>query len=64
MQISQEGDKIVITIDASEAALKAAPPSSTGKTLMVATTKGFRRVGPLSVSLNCTIPNPCYGEVK
>jgi hypothetical protein len=45
MQIEQKGDQIVVTIDVSEAALKAAKPSSTGKTLLVATTNGFRRQG-------------------
>jgi hypothetical protein len=60
MQIEQKGDQIILTIDVSEAARKAAKPSSSGKTLMVATTNGFKRVGPVSISLNCTVPNPGY----
>jgi len=60
MQIEQKGDKIVLTIEVGEAALKAAKPSSSGKTLLVATTNGFKRVGPVSVLLNCTVPNPEY----
>jgi hypothetical protein len=60
VNIEHQSDKIVITIDISEAARKRASPSSSGKTLMVATTNGFKRVGPVSVSLNCTVPNPNY----
>jgi hypothetical protein len=65
MNIEQQGDKIIITIDVNEAAPAAAQPSSTGKTLMVATTNGFRRVGPVSISINCTAPRArAGGEYK
>jgi hypothetical protein len=64
MQIEHKGDQIIVTIDVSDAALKAAKPSSSGKTLMVATTNGFRRHGPVSVSLNCTVPNPDFVPPK
>jgi predicted GNAT family acetyltransferase len=60
MQIEHKGDQIILTIDVSEAALKAAQPSSSGKTLLVATTNGFRRKGLVSVLVNCTVPNPDY----
>jgi hypothetical protein len=60
MQIEQLGDKIIITINVDDAAIAEAKPSSSGKTLMVATTNGFKRVGPVSLSLNCTVPNPAY----
>ncbi len=55
MDIRQEGDKLIIAVDISEAALKDAKPSSTGKSLMVATTNGFKRVGSVQVSLNVIV---------
>jgi hypothetical protein len=64
MQIERIGDRIVITIKVDDAALAEAKPSSSGKTLMVATTNGFRRLGPVSLSLNCTVPNPAYAALK
>jgi hypothetical protein len=36
-----EGDKLVITVDISKAALEAAEPSQSGKTKTVSTTSGF-----------------------
>jgi len=49
----------------SESAIAAAPPSSSGKTLLICSTNGFRRYGPLSLNLNVTVPNPRYeGAVK
>lgn len=57
-----EGDKLILTIDVSKAALANAQPSSTGKTLCVATTHGFARFGDVSVSLNATIPNPAFSK--
>jgi hypothetical protein len=62
MHIEQKGDQIVITIPVDAAALAAAKPSSSGKTRLVATTNGFRRVGPVSVSLNVTAPNSAPAE--
>jgi hypothetical protein len=56
MDIKHIDGKIVITIDVDEAALAEAKPSASGKTRLVATTSGFRRVGPVSVSLNVTAP--------
>lgn len=54
--IEQKGDKLVITIDCSEAARAKAQPSSTGKSLVLATTRGFTRFGDVGLSLNATIP--------
>jgi len=51
-----EGDTLTITVDVSEAALKAAPASKSGKTKMVCTTHGFTKHGPVSISLNVTAP--------
>jgi len=51
-----KGDKLVLTIDVSEAARKAAEPSKSGKTLVIASTRGFTRFGDIGVSLNATIP--------
>ena len=56
MNIEQQGEKIVVTIDISDAVIKSAKPSKSGKTLMVASTNGFRRVGPVQISINCTAP--------
>lgn len=53
-----EGDKLILTIDCSKSAKDNAQPSSTGKTLKVASTGGFVRFGDVSVSLNATIPAP------
>jgi hypothetical protein len=60
MQHKIEGDKLILTIDISKDALAKAVPSSTGKTLVVDTTSGFTRLGPVSVSLNCTVPNAAF----
>lgn len=51
-----KGDKLVLTIDVSEAARKGATPSKSGKTVILATTGGFTRFGDVSVSLNATLP--------
>lgn len=53
-----KGDMLVLTIDISKATLQGAKPSSSGKTLMVATTSGFTTFGDVKVSLNATIDNP------
>lgn len=60
MQIEQRDGKLVITIDVSDAAIAAARPSSTGKTLVVDGTNGFRHCGSVSINLNVTAPNPRY----
>ena len=57
VQAEMKGDKLVLTIDCSKAARDAAKPSSTGKTLNLATTHGFTRFGEVGVSLNATLPN-------
>jgi hypothetical protein len=64
MQIEQRGTDIVITIPVDAATLAAAKPSSSGKTRLVATTNGFRRVGPVSISLNVTAPNADHAPQK
>lgn len=60
LQSKLEGDKLILTIDVSKAAREAAKPSGSGKTLIVAGTGGFTRFGDVSLSLNCTIPNPAF----
>lgn len=60
MKSEIKGDTLILTIDISEAAIKAAKPSSTGKTLVVASTNGFTRFGAVGLSLNCTVPNAAY----
>lgn len=58
MDIKVQGDKLVITIDISAAAFKDAPPSSSGKSRVVASTHGFANYvtpnGQLGLSLNAT----------
>jgi hypothetical protein len=58
MDVKINGDKLVITIDVSADALKAAPPSASGKTRVVASSHGFANfstpAGMVSVSLNAT----------
>lgn len=49
-----EGDKLVITIDVSKAALEAAEPSKSGKTKVLASTGGFTGYGAVKLSLNAT----------
>jgi len=56
MQIEHKGDKVLITVDVSADALAKAQPSKSGKTRLVATTSGFTRCGPVSLSLNVTAP--------
>lgn len=60
VQSEIKGDKLVLTIDIGNAAKEAAQPSSSGKTLVVASTNGFARFGDVSVSLNVTVPNKAY----
>ena len=58
MNIRIEGDKLIITLDVSKDALTNAPPSSTGKSRVVASTHGFANYvtpnGSVGLSLNCT----------
>lgn len=54
MDVKVENGKLVITIDVSAEALKAAQPSKSGKTRLVASTNGFTNYGPVGLSLNCT----------
>ena len=62
MNIEQSGAKIVITIDVSDQALAEAKPSTSGKTLVGASTNGFQRFGNVSINLNCTVPNPAFSR--
>jgi hypothetical protein len=39
-----EGEKLIITVSISKASITAAPPSSTGKTCMVASTGGYTTI--------------------
>ena len=48
------GDKLLIEIDISPAAIEAAPLSSSGKRKLVASTSGFANYGPVELSLNVT----------
>lgn len=58
MNVTIEGDKLIITIDVSKAAFAGAPPSSSGKSRVVASTHGFANYvtpnGSLGLSLNAT----------
>lgn len=53
-----EGDKLVVTFDVSKKAIEDAPPSSTGKTKLVASTRGYTGIstphGIVKVMLNAT----------
>lgn len=53
-----KGDTLVLTIDVSEASRKAAVPSSTGKTLLVASSRGKVRCGDVDLMFNALIPAP------
>lgn len=44
--------KIVLELDVSPQAMKAAPLSSSGKTHVTVSTGGFKTVGPIAISLN------------
>lgn len=56
MQVSIKGDKLVIEVDISAKALKAAPPSKSGKTRLVANTGGFQPVdGNSKIKLNLSV---------
>ena len=58
MNVEIKGDKLVITLDVSKAAIDAAQPSASGKTKVVASTRGFSTYatphGNVSLSLNAT----------
>ena len=56
-----KGDKLILTIDVSAAAMQAAQPSKSGKTRVLASTNGFTRFGEVSVSLNATLPAATLG---
>lgn len=62
---SIKGDKLLIEVDISPKALKAAPPSGSKKTRLVASTGGFTRVegsDQLKINLHVTIPNDANKE--
>jgi hypothetical protein len=52
--------KLFLEIDVSEAAIKSAPLSQSGKSYTVGSTNGFTRFGHVGVSLNVTVPNPKF----
>lgn len=58
MNVKIEGNTLVITIDISKEAFAGAPPSSSGKSRVVASTHGFANYvtpnGSLGLSLNAT----------
>jgi hypothetical protein len=61
MNIRMDGDKLLIEVDCSPAALKSADSSKSGKTRIVATTSGFtgfatKSGGQVRVGLNVTVP--------
>lgn len=58
MKFEVKGNELVITIDVSKASIDAATPSQSGKTRVVASTRGFSGIstpnGLVQVSLNAT----------
>ncbi len=58
MDVKVQGDKLVITIDVSAEAIKGAAPSASGKSRVVASTRGFANYstpnGVVGLSLNAT----------
>lgn len=63
-KLSQDGNTLILEIDISEKAKASAVPSSTGKTLVVASTNGFQNHAGINVSLNATVRNPAYVASK
>jgi hypothetical protein len=60
-----KGTNLIVTIDISKGAIENAKPSSSGKTLLVATTNGNVPVAGCSIegfklALNAYVPNPAY----
>lgn len=59
IKMEVKGDNLVITIDTSKVAFDAASPSQSGKTKVLASTRGFTGVntplGTVKVSLNATV---------
>jgi hypothetical protein len=49
------GDKLILEIDCSAEARARAADSKSGKTRLIATTRGFQSFGDIKVSLNATI---------
>lgn len=62
MQIERKGDVIVVTIPCTDAHIKNAAPSSSGKTLLVDTgnAKVPTAMGPLTVQVSAYVPNPAF----
>lgn len=60
MKIEYKGGNVVITIPCGDKEIKAAPPSKTGKTKMIATTGGFSQVegAPVGVKLSLNLVGP------
>ncbi len=51
----RKGDKLVLTIDIGETVRKNAQPSTSGKTLLVASTHGNQNIEGVTLGLNCYI---------
>lgn len=60
MKISYENGEVVIRVPCTEALIKAAPLSGTGKSRMIATTSGFAKVegAPEGVKLSLNLIGP------
>ena len=54
-KIEQKGETLLITIDTSEATRKAAAPSKSGKTKVLASTHGFVNYAGVGLSINATV---------
>lgn len=56
MKIEMRGDTLVIEVDCSAEARARAVPSESGKTRILASTRGFTKVDDVGVSINITLP--------
>lgn len=59
-KVTPDGNTLILEIDISPKAREGAEPSGSGKTLVVASTRGFRDFEGIDVSLNATVRNPAY----
>ena len=55
VKFARRGDTLVIEIDISAKAQEQAQPSASGKTKVLATTRGFTSVEGVGISLNATV---------
>ena len=56
VSFTRKGDKLIIELDISEATLKAAQPSASGKSLVIGSTHGNQNVEGVVVGVNCYKP--------